>query len=182
MKSIKVRLEFNNKQSTLAKKHAGTSRFAYNWALHKSREAIANKEKRPSAIDLHKLWVSEVKSIHEWTYEVSKCAPQQAFRNLDEAFKRVFKVKGSGFPKFKKKGVKDSFYLEGTIKTDGRRIKLPKFGWVKCSEMLPDGEIKNCVISDRKSTRLNSSHSSISYAVFCLKKKRLRAIPDQNRS
>src|SRR2546430_13108238 len=27
------------------------------------------------------------------------------------------------------------------------------------------------VISDRKSTRLNSSHSQISYAVFCLKKK-----------
>src|SRR5689334_24225161 len=26
---------------------------------------------------------------------------------------------------------------------------------------------------DRKSTRLNSSHSSISYAVFCLKKKRI---------
>src|SRR5438309_3312809 len=28
------------------------------------------------------------------------------------------------------------------------------------------------VTADRKSTRLNSSHSSISYAVFCLKKKR----------
>src|SRR2546430_9029721 len=28
------------------------------------------------------------------------------------------------------------------------------------------------VILDRKSTRLNSSHSQISYAVFCLKKKR----------
>src|SRR5689334_23867933 len=27
-------------------------------------------------------------------------------------------------------------------------------------------------IPDRKSTRLNSSHSSISYAVFCLKKKK----------
>src|SRR5438309_8896777 len=27
-------------------------------------------------------------------------------------------------------------------------------------------------IRDRKSTRLNSSHSSISYAVFCLKKKK----------
>src|SRR5689334_24524891 len=26
---------------------------------------------------------------------------------------------------------------------------------------------------DRKSTRLNSSHSSISYAVFCLKKKKI---------
>src|SRR5688572_32053935 len=29
----------------------------------------------------------------------------------------------------------------------------------------------NSVIQDRKSTRLNSSHSQISYAVFCLKKK-----------
>src|SRR5438309_6662899 len=32
-------------------------------------------------------------------------------------------------------------------------------------------------ITDRKSTRLNSSHSSISYAVFCLKKKRNRHNP-----
>ena len=29
-----------------------------------------------------------------------------------------------------------------------------------------------CMISDRKSTRLNSSHDQISYAVFCLKKKK----------
>src|SRR5258707_11280912 len=28
------------------------------------------------------------------------------------------------------------------------------------------------VLSDRKSTRLNSSHANISYAVFCLKKKK----------
>src|SRR2546430_10775088 len=28
-------------------------------------------------------------------------------------------------------------------------------------------------IQDRKSTRLNSSHSQISYAVFCLKKKKI---------
>src|SRR3712207_7444985 len=30
---------------------------------------------------------------------------------------------------------------------------------------------------DRKSTRLNSSHANISYAVFCLKKKKRRALP-----
>src|SRR5207247_8065167 len=30
---------------------------------------------------------------------------------------------------------------------------------------------RECEISDRKSTRLNSSHEWISYAVFCLKKK-----------
>src|SRR3712207_8969154 len=28
-----------------------------------------------------------------------------------------------------------------------------------------------CCLRDRKSTRLNSSHANISYAVFCLKKK-----------
>src|SRR5256884_1642343 len=32
-------------------------------------------------------------------------------------------------------------------------------------------------LTDRKSTRLNSSHGHISYAVFCLKKKNLRANP-----
>src|SRR3712207_7693206 len=31
-------------------------------------------------------------------------------------------------------------------------------------------------LEDRKSTRLNSSHANISYAVFCLKKKLLEAI------
>src|SRR5689334_23981522 len=33
-------------------------------------------------------------------------------------------------------------------------------------------QIDDAVREDRKSTRLNSSHSSISYAVFCLKKKK----------
>src|SRR2546430_9257300 len=35
----------------------------------------------------------------------------------------------------------------------------------------PDSEF---IARDRKSTRLNSSHSQISYAVFCLKKKKIR--------
>src|SRR5699024_11425795 len=34
----------------------------------------------------------------------------------------------------------------------------------------------NLCFQDRKSTRLNSSHVSISYAVFCLKKKKLNYI------
>src|SRR5438477_4113231 len=37
-----------------------------------------------------------------------------------------------------------------------------------------DGAFEDEVLTDRKSTRLNSSHMSISYAVFCLKKKRRR--------
>src|SRR3712207_8536515 len=39
--------------------------------------------------------------------------------------------------------------------------------------MLTDRErLKRLLLSDRKSTRLNSSHANISYAVFCLKKKK----------
>src|SRR3712207_6902396 len=35
-------------------------------------------------------------------------------------------------------------------------------------------------VSDRKSTRLNSSHANISYAVFCLKKKKKDSIQQRN--
>src|SRR2546430_13539543 len=47
-----------------------------------------------------------------------------------------------------------------------RRCHSPKRGW-------PTGGVAACAVDpDRKSTRLNSSHSQISYAVFCLKKKK----------
>src|SRR5438445_2228285 len=36
-------------------------------------------------------------------------------------------------------------------------------------------------ISDRKSTRLNSSHANISYAVFCLKKKNIGTKAEETR-
>src|SRR5437868_12712005 len=42
-------------------------------------------------------------------------------------------------------------------------------------------QIANCPTGpDRKSTRLNSSHVSISYAVFCLKKKKIRHLLDSD--
>src|SRR5438876_2602842 len=43
---------------------------------------------------------------------------------------------------------------------------------------LSEQEISVLTMSDRKSTRLNSSHPSISYAVFCLKKKKPLKITD----
>src|SRR2546430_7488566 len=39
--------------------------------------------------------------------------------------------------------------------------------------------IEKRMVEDRKSTRLNSSHSQISYAVFCLKKKKYTTAPQQ---
>src|SRR5437588_9786975 len=42
---------------------------------------------------------------------------------------------------------------------------------MECPLCLGEGSLKRAEI-DRKSTRLNSSHTVISYAVFCLKKKK----------
>src|SRR5689334_23818660 len=39
-----------------------------------------------------------------------------------------------------------------------------------------EGPVFGAAGPDRKSTRLNSSHSSISYAVFCLKKKKKKNV------
>src|SRR5258707_9496360 len=43
------------------------------------------------------------------------------------------------------------------------------------------GVINQTTLGDRKSTRLNSSHANISYAVFCLKKKKFFKMRDDDR-
>ena len=177
MKSYKYRLELNNKQKMFASKHAGVARHAYNWGVSLCKEKSENKDKLPSAIDLHKLLVKDVKSENKWYYDVSKCSPQQSLRNLNTSWTNYFrKLKNGeieksrkfyikeckrkkreintnkfydiGKPKFKKKGEKDSFYLEGNIKIKNNKIKVPKFGWIKISENLEEEFfVKNVVIS-----------------------------------
>ncbi|WP_293087985.1 transposase [Okeania sp. SIO3B5] len=119
-----------------------------------------SKLKFPTAIDLHKLLVAMVKPNNCWYYEVSKTAPQYALRHLSVAWKRCFsKVasKGgaslSGQPQFKKKGRDDSFTLDGSISVDFNRIKLPRIGWVKTFEILPDNVIPKSVTISKKANR-----------------------------
>src|SRR2546430_10950138 len=60
---------------------------------------------------------------------------------------------------------------------DGSLVGAPGSPWIHHSGSTT-GEVN--VVSgrvDRKSTRLNSSHSQISYAVFCLKKKKKTILP-----
>src|SRR3712207_8539743 len=47
-----------------------------------------------------------------------------------------------------------------------------------CFSTTPDEWRRELAPGDRKSTRLNSSHANISYAVFCLKKKKQYAISE----
>ncbi|MEM7556883.1 MAG: hypothetical protein AAF378_22875 [Cyanobacteria bacterium P01_A01_bin.84] len=44
--------------------------------------------KVPSAIDLHKKLVAEVKSVNSWYYETNKNVPQQALKELRTAWDR----------------------------------------------------------------------------------------------
>ena len=91
LRASKVELDLNHKQKTACVRHAGAARFAYNWGLACKKEAFANGEKTPTAIDLHRELNVLKKSELSWMYEVSKCAPQEALRDLDQAFVHFFR-------------------------------------------------------------------------------------------
>src|SRR2546430_16231826 len=57
---------------------------------------------------------------------------------------------------------------------DFARLTMDREWHVRFIELMPVGGMRELTWEhvDRKSTRLNSSHSQISYAVFCLKKKK----------
>ena len=139
---FKTELKLNNVQRTLLAKHSGTARHAWNQALYytnlildvnKLAKEVGSKTriKFPSAIDLHKWLVANIKPDYPWYYDVSKCAPQWALRQLREAWDRAFK-KVAKPPRFKRKGQHDSFTLDGTIKILGsNRIQVPVIGVLK---------------------------------------------------
>src|SRR3712207_7612595 len=60
----------------------------------------------------------------------------------------------------------------GTIGVDGALNSVLEFTGPVIDALPMDDRIAMCNMADRKSTRLNSSHANISYAVFCLKKKK----------
>jgi len=155
---FRTELKPNNKQTTLLMQHAGVARHAWNMGLAHTKLILDvnklykelgkdDRIKFPSSIDLHKWLVAKIKKAYPWYYESSKSAPQNALRALSEAWKRAFK-KTAKPPKFKKKGKHDSFTLDGTIRCEQNRIKLPRIGWVRTFEDLPIGyKPKNATVS-----------------------------------
>src|SRR3989337_3874740 len=59
---------------------------------------------------------------------------------------------------------------------------LFRSSWQRADPLGSTGSRPNVRPGDRKSTRLNSSHGSISYAVFCLKKKKKHHITQHSAS
>jgi putative transposase len=151
---FKTELKLNNQQRIALAKHCGVARHAWNWGLGLTKQILDHnkvnpdlKIKFPTAIDLHKWLVALVKSENEWYYECSKSTPQQALMALREAWKDCFSKK-KGVPKFKKKGRKDSFTLEGTVKIlENNKIQVPVIGVLKTYERLPQVLTKSATIS-----------------------------------
>src|SRR6266702_1295044 len=144
-RGYKAELDLNNEQITLAKKHCGAARWAFNYGLRRKQEAYKAGLPMPYATDLHREINALKKTAIPWMYEVSKCTPQETLRDLDDAFKHFFrkvalkkqgKHKGKcGYPKFKskKKGL-GSARFTGAIHVYPDAIQLPRLGLLRLKE------------------------------------------------
>ena len=144
-RGYKTELDLNNEQLTACKKHVGCARFAYNWGLKRKQEVYKATGRSIRAMELHRELNTLKQTEFPWLYEVSKCVPQEAFRDLDNAFKHFFrrwrlkkegKYKGKlGYPKLKskKKGL-GSFRLTGAIHVFKHAIQLPRLGVLRLKE------------------------------------------------
>lgn len=144
MYAIKVELKLNNKEQTLMAKHAGFSRFVYNYGLalyngldHKIYEGGVNKK----LLTIRKVLTSHTKKQFEysWMNKLSSRVYQNALRDLNNGFSRYFKRLGKR-PVFKKKKDKCSFTVDasnGLVLIDAdKQIKIPTLGTFRVKEVL----------------------------------------------
>ncbi len=146
-RGYKTELDLNDKHITACLKHAGCARKAYNWGLARKREARAASLPMPNARQLHRELNALKATEFPYMYDVSKCAPQEALIDLDNAFKHFFRKVGlkkqgkfrgkCGYPKFKsrKKGI-GGFRLTGAIRVFEKSIQLPRLGILRLKEKL----------------------------------------------
>src|SRR6185312_16129806 len=151
-RAYKTELDLNDHQTTACKRHAGAARYAYNWGLKIKQERYKATGTSPYAMELHRELNLLKKTDLPWMYDVSKCAPQEALRNLDSAFAHFFrrvklkqqgKLRGKlGYPqpKTRKRGL-GSFRLTGSMAVFPDAVQLPRLGRLRLKERgyLPTG-------------------------------------------
>ncbi len=135
MQAFRFELDPNGTQRVALAKHVGAARFAYNWGLSRCLEALEQGLPLPSAAQLHKAWNVWKRENAPWWVEVSKCAPQEAFRDLERAF-RNWRQGRAGRPRFKRKKSLDDnkARLTGSIRVTPRHVQLPRIGKVRTKE------------------------------------------------
>ena len=134
-------------QEEYFRRACGVARFAFNWALAEWK-AEYEAGGKPNEAALRKR-LNAIKAEHfPWMSEVTKVAPQNAIKNVGIAFQNFFRrVKQGGkpgYPRFKKKGMHDSFRADNgpqnseshAVECVGKTIKLPRCGVVRMREEL----------------------------------------------
>ncbi len=110
----------------------------YNWGLAESQREYKRTGRRPRHSDLKRRLVGLKQGEAPWLYEVSAHIGQQALVDLERAFDRFFKgMKSegpkSGFPRFKRKGERDSARLY-EFRVYERHVQLPNIGRIRLKE------------------------------------------------
>ena len=145
--SHKIRIYPNKEQDVFLKKSCGVARFAYNWGLAEWQNQYKNGGK-PNHLKLKRQF-NELKN-HEFPFvnEVSCCCYQYAFSNLGKAYKNFFDRR-TKFPRFKKKGIHDSFSITNQkFSVENKNVKLPKIQPMRMAEELRfDGKIMSGTVS-----------------------------------
>lgn len=131
--------------------HAGAARWAWNWGLAVRTKAWRRRRESLNAVALHRL-LNRLKRTPRfgWLYEVSKCAPQEALRDLDRAFVSYWQGRKLGrpvgFPRFKKRGrCADRFRLTGAIGVLPTGVVLPRIGLIATKE--PTSKFRGRILS-----------------------------------
>ena len=157
LRAIKYELNPTKTQKEQIKQTCGCCRLVYNTMLDRKISAYKESGITISAIELINQ-LPELKSEKEFLKGVPSQSLQQAIRNLDSAYANFFRKGGSGFPKFKKKGVKDSFRIPVAcvIDYDNWVIKTAKIGKIKFYKghnKKISGKIKSYTISHTNTDR-----------------------------
>jgi putative transposase len=144
--AFRYELDPTNVQRGRLASHAGAARYAWNWALEQIKTALNTRAAGdgtasvPNAIELHRMWNAWKKRPGNcaWWSENSKCAYQEAFRDLDRACNAYWRARRAGrrvgFPKFKKKGRADHFRLTQPIRIHPHAVVLPRIGAIRTKE------------------------------------------------
>lgn len=129
----KIEIKPTKKQESLLRQSCGTARFTYNWSLNEWQKQYEAGLK-PSAMSLKKQFNALKKEQFPWTSDVCRDASNTGFENIDKAFKNFFK-KTAKYPRFKKKGKRDSFHVANDkFYVEGKKLHLPRMGKVKIAE------------------------------------------------
>jgi putative transposase len=151
-KAFKFRIYPNQTQRSALAVQFGHARFVYNYYLAGRQEWYEATHTSIGYVECNRD-LTELKDRPEcpWLRQADSQVLQESLRNLDRAYVNFFE-KRAEYPKFKSKHGKQSIRYPQRFKVNGKRIYLPKVGWVKAIFHRPiEGEMKNCTVSKTKS-------------------------------